>query len=42
MTMKAKNIPYAEVAMPDPVNQPDQIVLKGVPAGELFRPAHHC
>ena len=28
--MKSKNIPYAEVAMPDPVNQPDHIVIKDV------------
>jgi preprotein translocase subunit SecD len=30
-SMKAKNIPYAEVAMPDSANQPDHILLKGVP-----------
>ena len=30
--MRSKHIPYAEVTMPDPANQPDRIVLKGVPA----------
>ena len=29
--MKSKNIPYAEVSMPDPANQPDHILIKGVP-----------
>jgi preprotein translocase subunit SecD len=29
--LKKKNIPYAEVSMPDPANQPDHIQLKGVP-----------
>jgi preprotein translocase subunit SecD len=30
--MRSKHIPYAEVTMPDPANQPDRIVLKGVPS----------
>ena len=30
-SMKAKSIPYADVSIPDPANQPDRIVLKGVP-----------
>jgi preprotein translocase subunit SecD len=30
-SMKSKNVPYAEVTMPDPANQPDHILLKGVP-----------
>jgi preprotein translocase subunit SecD len=29
--MKSKNIPYAEATIPDPANQPDHILLKGVP-----------
>ena len=29
--MKAANITYADISQPDPQNQPDQIVIKGVP-----------
>jgi preprotein translocase subunit SecD len=29
--MRAKKINYAEITKPDPVNHPDQIVIKGVP-----------
>ncbi len=36
--MRKKNIVYADISQPDPANQPDRIVIKGVPAqshGEL-------
>ena len=33
--MKSKNIPYAEVSMPDPANQPDHIVIKSVSTARL-------
>jgi preprotein translocase subunit SecD len=29
--LKSKNIPYADISMPDPTNHPEQILLKGVP-----------
>jgi len=29
--MRAANVTYAEISQPDPQNQPDQIVVKGVP-----------
>jgi preprotein translocase subunit SecD len=29
--LKAKNIPYAEITIPDPISQPDHILIKGVP-----------
>jgi preprotein translocase subunit SecD len=29
--MRTKRIPYAEIGLPDPANQPERILLKGVP-----------
>ena len=29
--LRSKNVPYAEITLPDPVAHPEQIVLKGVP-----------
>jgi preprotein translocase subunit SecD len=31
-TLRRRNVAYAEISQPDPVNNPDHIVVKGVPA----------
>ncbi len=39
-SLKDNNVPYADISVPDPQNQPDHIVLKGVPpeaSGDLRR-----
>ena len=39
--LRTHKINYTDITKPDPINHPDQIVLKGVPPEAHFRPALH-